>query len=648
MELHASAAVTICSFLTGLDALSLSHSSSFWLQHLNGSPYWQSKLPSLADPLHTAAYKALYLRSRSLGFKGLIKSYSPGIRYSDSYQVPKVQLSSLRSTNFSFDVWFALLPEQPDGAYIGGILYGLQSVHAESRVWPKFHQQFVVISATGDLFCSVIDYRPVVKSKLQVERWYHLALTYDHHTQRQEVYLDGEKLRSDTGALHREMDFLKHEQVGTGCITANRLQFPKPGYLGWYGLHGVIDDFRVWNGVLTGDAVAKLSSGENEAEQQLLASLKVSCRASRGSRWNVCDVRCSRPIEGRRLQMVTKSSRRPLAIVRPEQLPTDTIKTLCSYLTGFDAFNLSHASYWWMQYFSDELIWKRVLEATIEADREQPIQTWKKEYLTSRSMVFRGLQDNDDRQIDSYAYFAHVDREQQRVSRFRLNYLGSESFSFDVRFSLLPASDGNTFGGIIYGLQSSSREDRSWPYYHQQFVVVSSTGDLYCSVLDSRSVVARDMIPNRWYHLALTYDNDTQAQDVYLDGVMIHSSTGALHNEWGFLTHEQIGTGCITAGSLNFPHPNYLGWYGFRGVIDDFRIWNGALLQDDVAFLACGRKLANQRLRASVKAAITHENLTRSLTWVNVQLTMCTRPTEGRNMQLVPFRSPAQPNCTIS
>ncbi|KAG6950768.1 hypothetical protein JG687_00014047 [Phytophthora cactorum] len=326
MELHASAAVTICSFLTGLDALSLSHSSSFWLQHLNGSPYWQSKLPSLADPLHTAAYKALYLRSRSLGFKGLIKSYSPGIRYSDSYQVPKVQLSSLRSTNFSFDVWFALLPEQPDGA----------------------------------------------------------------------------------------------------------------------------------------------------------------------------------------------------------------------------------------------------------------------------------------------------------------------------------SSDGNTFGGIIYGLQSSSRENRSWPYYHQQFVVVSSTGDLYCSVLDSRSVVARDMIPNRWYHLALTYDNDTQAQDVYLDGVMIHSSTGALHNEWGFLTHEQIGTGCITAGSLNFPHPNYLGWYGFRGVIDDFRIWNGALLQDDVAFLACGRKLANQRLRASVKAAITHENLTRSLTWVNVQLTMCTRPTEGRNMQLVPFRSPAQPNCTIS
>ncbi|ETP18595.1 hypothetical protein F441_07201 [Phytophthora nicotianae CJ01A1] len=336
MVLPVSAAVTICSFLTGLDALSLSHSCSFWLQHLNGSPYWQSKLPSLADPLHAVAYKAIYLRSRSLRFSGLIKSGSdsPGIRSSDSYHIPKEKLSRIKDSNFSFDVWFALLPEQPDGAYTGGILYGLQSVHVESRVWPKFHQQFVVISATGDLFCSVIDYRPVVKSKLQLERWYHLALTYEHETQRQDVYLDGEKLRSDTGALHGEMNFLKHEQFNE-----------------------IIDEFRVW------------------------------------------------------------------------------------------------------------------------------------------------------------------------------------------------------------------------------------------------TVVASNLESDCWYHLALTYDNDTQIQYVYLDGVKIHSSAGSLHREWGFLTHEQVGTGCITAGSLNFPHPKYLGWYGFHGVMDDFRIWSGVLLQDDATLLACGGKLPNQRLQ---------------------------------------------------
>ncbi|KAF4041643.1 Concanavalin A-like lectin/glucanases superfamily [Phytophthora infestans] len=644
MALPASAASAICSFLTGLDAISLSHTSSFWLQHLSVSSYWQPKLPTLADPLHAAAYKALFLRSRSLGFKGLIKSDS-SVRTSDSYQPPKVQLSSLRDTSFSFDVWFALLPEQPDGAYTGGILYGLQSVHAESRVWPKFHQQFVVISALGDLFCSVLDYRPVVKSNLQVGRWYHLALTYDHQTHRQDVYLDGEKLRSDTGTLHREMDFLKYEQVGTGCITANELHFPKPGHLGWYGFHGVIDDFRVWRGLLSAEDVATLSSGEDVVEKHLISSLKVGTGSSQGLRWNICAVRCSRPREGPQLHMATQSRSSRLVITRPEQLPADAVELLCSYLTGFDAFHLSHTNFWWLTYFRDEEIWKQILESRTVSDLD-PI--WKKQYMTSRSMVFRGLQGNDDRHIDSYAYLASAGREQPHPSRSRLTFLGSESFSFDLWFSLMPAADGEAFGGIIYGLQSSSRESRRWPHFHQQFVLVSSTGDLYCSILDSRPVVATKLDSNRWYHLALTYDNETQSQDVYLDGAKVHSSTGTLHNEWGYLTHEQIGTGCITAGSLHVPRPSYVGWYGFHGILDDFRVWNGKLLQDDVKLLARGGQLPRQRLRASVKTATTFEDSARPLSWVNVQLTMCTRPTEGKHMQLVSFQSSKQPNCTIS
>ncbi|EEY59095.1 uncharacterized protein PITG_11557 [Phytophthora infestans T30-4] len=216
-------------------------------------------------------------------------------------------------------------------------------------------------------------------------------------------------------------------------------------------------------------------------------------------------------------------------------------------------------------------------------------------------------------------------RSMPHPSRFRLTFLGSESFSFDLWFSLMPAADGEAFGGIIYGLQSSSRESRRWPHFHQQFVLVSSTGDLYCSILDSRPVVATKLDSNRWYHLALTYDNETQSQDVYLDGAKVHSSTGTFHNEWGYLTHEQIGTGCITAGSLHVPRPSYVGWYGFHGILDDFRVWNGKLLQDDVKLLA-----------------------PRPLSWVNVQLTMCTRPTEGKHMQLVSFQSSKQPNCTIS
>ncbi|KAJ8564032.1 hypothetical protein ON010_g7314 [Phytophthora cinnamomi] len=260
-----------------------------------------------------------------------------------------------------------------------------------------------------------------------------------------------------------------------------------------------------------------------------------------------------------------------------------------------------------------------------------------------------GFQGEDGRQVDSYAYFTYAGNEHRRRSQFQLNFLGSESFSFDVWFSLLPGSDGTQFGGILYGLQSASRESRQWPYYHQQFVLVSSTGDLYCSVLDTRPVVASNLQSNWWYHLALSYDNEHQRQEVYLDGAKIHSSTGTLHHEWGYLSNEQVGTGCITAGDLNFPRPKYLGWYGFHGVIDDFRIWTGTLSQDDVSKLVRGGSLQTERLRASMKTNYTGERLVRPLlTWVNVQLTICTRPAEGRSMQQVEYRSTSQPNCVIS
>ncbi|KAG6603103.1 uncharacterized protein IUM83_17592 [Phytophthora cinnamomi] len=428
------AVACICSFLSDLDVLSLSHCSSFWLRQLDAAPLWEARVPAQPEALHAVAYKALYQR--------------------------------LKDCNFGFDLWFALLPQEPDRAYTGGILYGLQSVQAESRNWPQFHQQFVL---------------PTPRC------------------------LPGRgKVRSDTGALHREMEFLTHEQVGTGCITANELHFPTPGYLGWYGFHGLIDEFRVWGDVLTERDVAELARGQNAVDKELVGTLKPSGRAHPWARWNTCEVRCSRPLEGRQVQMVKYSSRRRIAVVRPEQLPSDTIETLCSYLTGFDAFNLSHTNHWWMKYLADESQWQR------------------------------GFQGEDGRQVDSYAYFTYAGNEHRRRSQFRLNFLGSESFSFDVWFSLLPGSDGTQFGGILYGLQSASRESRT-------------------------------------------------------------------------------------------------------------------LSQDDVSKLVRGGSLQTERLRASMKTNYTGERLVRPLlTWVNVQLTICTRPAEGRSMQQVEYRSTSQPNCVIS
>ncbi|KAG7397280.1 hypothetical protein PHYBOEH_000974 [Phytophthora boehmeriae] len=654
MVVPAAACSTLCSYLTGLELFSLSHVDAFWLRHLSAASVWQSRLPPTLPTLEEQSPKCRYTRARSLHFHGLpvdgrsIDSYAFLLPPNATSAGDRIKLTKIARENFSFDLHFALLQTQQDGIHFGGILYGLQSVVAESRQWPQFHQQFVAVSATGDLYCSVIDSRPVIKTELQASRWYHLALTYDRQRQRQQVYLDGELIRCDTGQLHREWEFLTHEQVGTGCITAAGLHFPRPGYLGWYNFHGVIDEFRVWSGVLSEEEVGGLARGEKTLDRPLRGTLSLSGSAPRGSRWNVDAVRCSRPSESRYLQVVKSGGSRGV-IMRPEQLPADTIKTLCSYLTGFDAFSLSHTNAWWMRYLADGVLWQKCMRGLVVNDQEVQARAWKQKYMLSRSMLFRGLQKDDERQLDSYAYLKYAGREQHRLSNFHLTYLGSDSFSFDVWFSLLPASDGHYLGGIIFGLQSASRESRQWPHYHQQFVIVSSTGDLHCSVLGSRPVVASNLKTNRWYHLTLTYDNGLQRQDVYLDGVNVRSDTGALHPEWGFLSHEQVGTGCITAGSLDFPRPKYLGWYGFHGMIDEFRIWGEVLCQDDVAELARGGSLRNEKLRASVKRDTAGTPLRNPLvTWVNVKLAICTRPTEGGSMQQREYWSSSQPACVIS
>ncbi|KAK1929247.1 hypothetical protein P3T76_015202 [Phytophthora citrophthora] len=194
-------------------------------------------------------------------------------------------------------------------------------------------------------------------------------------------------------------------------------------------------------------------------------------------------------------------------------------------------------------------------------------------------------------------------------------------------FALLSASDDYCFGGIIYGMQSAPRDSRPWPHYHLPVVVVNKVGDLYCSVLDIKPVVATNLQSNRWYHLLLSYDCNLQHQDVYLDGDNVHSATGSLHEEWEFITHEQVGTGCVTGGEDRFPYRGHLGWYGFHGLVDEFRVWGQALNATDAVELAAGGNLPRDQLQATVKL---HEVpwIRTSSRWVNVQKISRARPSE--------------------
>uniref|UniRef100_H3HA83 F-box domain-containing protein n=1 Tax=Phytophthora ramorum TaxID=164328 RepID=H3HA83_PHYRM len=511
----------LSSFLTGHDAFNLSHTSSWGFKHVGDGFAWQRRLRSRGSwQKRFMVAPSLLFQGRQAGNNLPLDSFAYLLHSKDQ---DAFCLTSLRHQSFSFDVWFSLLPAS-DGQRFGGILYGLQSNKRDSRPWPHYHQPLVVVNSSGDLHCSVLDAKPVVATDLQSSRWYHLVLSYAHDLQRQDVYLDGEKVRVDTGPLHEEWSYLTHEQVGTGCVTGGDLRFPYRGHLGWYGFNGLIDEFH-----------------------SILHS------------------------------------------------------AVGGFLTGFDAFNMSFANTWWRNYLSDETFWRERCQGVRTTEGEA---SWRRQYIQSRSMLFKSLKVEDDSdELD--AAFCMLEFEggrrgcnMGRPSFFTLAYMGSASFSFDVWFGLLPASKKENYGGVLLGLQSSRRESRRWPHYHQQFVMVSARGDLYCSVLAGKSAVASDLQPNRWYHLALTYDYNLQRQEVYLDGDKIGSEVGPWHPEWSLLAYAQIGTGCVTSDTLECPRQGHIGWYGFHGVVDAFRVWRGVLSPQE---LAPGSEPPTTKLKASLK-----------------------------------------------
>ncbi|KAG3124842.1 hypothetical protein PI126_g23061 [Phytophthora idaei] len=271
-----------------------------------------------------------------------------------------------------------------------------------------------------------------------------------------------------------------------------------------------------------------------------------------------------------------------------EELPVDLVEAICGYLAGFDAFQLSHTNSWWFALLSDGLVWhERMVHGPVPGSQQHLLHTWKRRYMQARSMLFHGLgtDDKDELLRASYAcveYPPPTDWGQFRRMYFALRTMHEESFSFDLWFALLPTTQNELettryTGGVIFGLQSEERDSRNWPQYHQQFVMVDSKSNLYCSVLDVKRPVAKGLKCDHWYHLVLTYDLEHQKQDVYLDGDNVWSTTGALHREWQHLLHEQVGTGYITAGGGDYPHGDFVGWYGFHGLLDEFRFYSGVL-----------------------------------------------------------------------
>ncbi|KAG7394266.1 hypothetical protein PHYBOEH_005421 [Phytophthora boehmeriae] len=331
-----------------------------------------------------------------------------------------------------------------------------------------------------------------------------------------------------------------------------------------------------------------------------------------------------------------------------ELLPEDVVEAICSFLLGFDALQLSHTSGRWLRWLSDGLFWHdKLVHGPIPENQQHLLHSWKRRYMLAKSMLFHGLTTDDDDSLTqaSYAcveYPPPTDWGQFRRMHFALRTLHNESFSFDLWFCLLPADQVGLYaGGVIFGLQSDERTSNNWPQYHQQFVMVDSKRNLFCSVLDVKKAVAKDLRYDHWYHLVLTYSSDRQHQDVYVDGINVWSEAGPLHREWHHLLHEQVGTGYVTAGGGDYPHPEYVGWYGFHGLLDEFRFWSGVLPLEDVDHLARGGELSVKRLQGSLKYPGPRGPRSRH----NVELVSCTRPSEGRPVEVVAYgRKPCATN----
>ncbi|KAE9111796.1 hypothetical protein PF002_g20843 [Phytophthora fragariae] len=339
--------------------------------------------------------------------------------------------------------------------------------------------------------------------------------------------------------------------------------------------------------------------------------------------------------------------------MRLELMASDVLETVLGFLTGFDVFELSHASHEWLLRLEDPTFWHECLHGRSSADTQAPPwmkklkasahrlryrmesivqrdmgQSWKMKYMLERSVFFRGMGPQDfiyRRQRGPYAYLEHNVSTESRQQRPMAYLAGNSSLSFDVWFCLLPDTRtgsttrqyGRCAGGVIYGLDCDDLGDDRW-----QPVVLDSKCNLYCSLLGGRTMVAPELQTNRWHHVALTYDREKQVERVYVDGVNVHFATGERRREWTRMAYQQIGTGHVVAGDGDFPYPGYSGAYDFRGLIDEFRVWRGVLSLSDVAELARGGTLPYRDVWASMKLP------GRKTMGLGVEWVPCTRPAE--------------------
>ncbi|EEY63673.1 uncharacterized protein PITG_02141 [Phytophthora infestans T30-4] len=170
---------------------------------------------------HYALESSLRFGGQSIGLPGKKppQSYAPVFWSTDKLFGLYDRDEDGATPSITLDVWFSLSPAKQDVRH-GGVLLGLQSekCREEGDRWPDFHCQILHVDAERSLYCSVTAEKPCVAFELEVGRWYHVALVFEHRSQK--VYIDGFLVDSQSDQEQQLESFpYYYPQVGTGFPT---------------------------------------------------------------------------------------------------------------------------------------------------------------------------------------------------------------------------------------------------------------------------------------------------------------------------------------------------------------------------------------------------------------------------------------------
>jgi hypothetical protein len=161
-----------------------------------------------------------------------------------------------------------------------------------------------------------------------------------------------------------------------------------------------------------------------------------------------------------------------------------------------------------------------------------------------------------------------------RLLQDLINYDIARPVSVNGTSHTIEAWFQTTTGGVILGIQSTDPSanpvDVAGPLLY-----VGSDGKLYgvYGGWSQLSPISSDATVNdgRWHQVALVLG--IQGLTLFLDGQIVGSTSGHSDNYY-----TQIGTGYTDASDPATPG----GWYGFRGQIDDVRVWSVARSVDEI------------------------------------------------------------------